>query len=103
MLLLAVVLAAVWLERLSVPVIVVALGAGILFGSDVLNIWHFDNTVLDHAPDAHAVRAALLLPFETSAHPAVPAPAMGHPANPRPPMEEPGAAADSGGRDAHAP
>lgn len=46
MLLLAVVLAAVWLERLSVPVIVVALGAGILFGSDVLTIWHFDNTLL---------------------------------------------------------
>ena len=45
-LLLAVVLAAVWLERLSVPVILVALGAGILFGSDVLTIWHFDNTLL---------------------------------------------------------
>ncbi len=46
LLLLAVVLAAVWLERLSVPVIVVALGVGILFGSDMLNMWHFDNTVL---------------------------------------------------------
>lgn len=41
LLLLCVVLAAVWLERWSVPVIVVALGAGILFGSDVLNVWHF--------------------------------------------------------------
>lgn len=45
-LLLAVVLAAVWLERWSVPVILVALGAGILFGSDALNLWHFDNTLL---------------------------------------------------------
>ncbi|HOL32743.1 MAG TPA: potassium/proton antiporter [Anaerohalosphaeraceae bacterium] len=43
MLLIAVVLAAVWLERWSVPVILVALGAGILFGSDVLNLWHFDD------------------------------------------------------------
>ncbi len=42
-LLIAVVLAAVWLDRWSVPVILVALGAGILFGSDVLNLWHFDN------------------------------------------------------------
>jgi cell volume regulation protein A len=46
MLLLAVVLGAVWLERWSVPVIVVALGAGILFGSDALNLWAFDNTML---------------------------------------------------------
>lgn len=46
LLLLSVVLAAVWLDRWSVPVIVVALGAGILFGSDVLNFWHFDNTML---------------------------------------------------------
>jgi cell volume regulation protein A len=45
-LLLAVVLAAVWLERWSVPVILVALGAGILFGSDALNLWHFDDTLL---------------------------------------------------------
>lgn len=45
-LLIAVVLAAVWLDRWSVPVILVALGAGILFGSDVLNIWHFDDVVL---------------------------------------------------------
>lgn len=45
MLLLAVVLAAVWLERWSVPVILVALGVGILFGSDALNLWAFDNTM----------------------------------------------------------
>lgn len=42
-LLIAVVLAAVWLERLSVPVILVALGAGILSGSDVLNLWAFQD------------------------------------------------------------
>jgi len=46
LLLLSVVLAAVWLERWSVPVILVALGAGILFGSDVLNFWHFDDKLL---------------------------------------------------------
>ena len=46
LLLLSVVLAAVWLERWSVPVIVVALGAGILFGSDVLNFWHFGDMML---------------------------------------------------------
>jgi potassium/hydrogen antiporter len=46
LLLLCVVLAAVWLERWSVPVIVVALGVGILFGSDVLNVWHFDDQQL---------------------------------------------------------
>ena len=46
LLLLCVVLAAVWLERWSVPVIVVALGAGILFGSDVLNFWHFGDKML---------------------------------------------------------
>ncbi len=45
-LLIAVVLAAVWLERWSVPVILVALGAGILFGSDFLNLWAFDNILL---------------------------------------------------------
>ncbi|AKU92033.1 potassium/proton antiporter [Vulgatibacter incomptus] len=45
-LLIAVVLAAVLLERLSVPVILVALGAGIAFGSDVLNLWPFDNVLL---------------------------------------------------------
>lgn len=46
LILLSVVLAAVWLERWSVPVIVIALGAGILFGSDVLNVWHFDDQQL---------------------------------------------------------
>lgn len=45
-LLIAVVLASVWLERFSVPVILVALGAGILFGSDVLELWHFDDVQL---------------------------------------------------------
>jgi len=45
-LLILVVLAAVWLDRFSVPVILVALGAGILFGSDVLNIWHFEDAAL---------------------------------------------------------
>jgi potassium/hydrogen antiporter len=43
LLLIAVVLAAVWLDRWSVPVILVALGAGIIFGSDVLNLWNFGN------------------------------------------------------------
>lgn len=43
LLLLGVVLLAVWLDRWSVPVILVALGAGIAAGSDVLGIWHFDN------------------------------------------------------------
>lgn len=43
LLLLAVVLAAVWLDRWSVPVILVALGLGIVCGSDVLNLWHFDD------------------------------------------------------------
>lgn len=46
LLLVAVVLAAVWLERWSVPVILVALGLGIVFGSDVLNVWHFDDVGL---------------------------------------------------------
>jgi cell volume regulation protein A len=41
MILVAVVLAAVWLERWSVPVILISLGAGIIFGSDVLNLWYF--------------------------------------------------------------
>ncbi len=45
-LLIAVVLAAVWLDRWSVPVILVALGAGILFGSDALNLWAFDDVLL---------------------------------------------------------
>lgn len=46
LLLLSVVLAAVWLERWSVPVILVALGAGIVFGSDVLNFWQFSDKML---------------------------------------------------------
>lgn len=46
LLLLAVVLAAVWLDRFSVPVILVALGLGLLAGSDVLGLWHFDNVSL---------------------------------------------------------
>lgn len=45
-LLVAIVLAAVWLDRWSVPVILIALGAGILFGSDVLRLWHFDDIAL---------------------------------------------------------
>lgn len=43
LLLLAVVLAAVWLDRWGVPVILVALGLGIVCGSDVLNLWYFDD------------------------------------------------------------
>ncbi len=46
LLLIGVVLAAVWLERWSVPVILIALGLGILFGSDVLKLWHFDDVEL---------------------------------------------------------
>lgn len=45
-LLIAVVLAAVWLDRWSVPVIVVALGAGMLFGSDGLKLWEFADFTL---------------------------------------------------------
>lgn len=45
-LLIAVVLAAVFLERWSVPVILVALGIGILFGSDVLKIYDFGDVEL---------------------------------------------------------
>jgi NhaP-type Na+/H+ and K+/H+ antiporters with a unique C-terminal domain len=45
-LLVAVVLASVWLERWSVPVILVALGTGIVCGSDVLKLWDFDDMVL---------------------------------------------------------
>jgi len=56
LLLIAIVLAAVWLDRWSVPVILVALGAGILFGSDVLNLWHFDNMGLVN----HAANLALV-------------------------------------------
>ncbi|MCC6875719.1 MAG: cation:proton antiporter, partial [Sandaracinaceae bacterium] len=46
LLLIAVVLGAVWLDRWSVPAILVAIGAGIVFGSDVLNLWHFDDVLL---------------------------------------------------------
>ncbi len=46
LLLIAVVLAAVWLDRWSVPVILVALAVGILFGSDVLNLWNFGDVHL---------------------------------------------------------
>ncbi|MDD5706974.1 MAG: potassium/proton antiporter [Kiritimatiellae bacterium] len=46
LLLISVVLAAVWLDRWSVPVIVVALGAGIVFGSDVLKLWNFSDALL---------------------------------------------------------
>lgn len=45
-LLIAIVLAAVWLERWSVPVILVALATGIVFGSDLLGLWHFDDFLL---------------------------------------------------------
>lgn len=45
LLLLAVVVASVWLDRFSVPVILVALGLGIVSGSDVLNLWYFDDFV----------------------------------------------------------
>jgi cell volume regulation protein A len=45
-LLIAVVVASVWLDRWSVPVILVALGTGIVFGSDVLNLWHFEDMLL---------------------------------------------------------
>lgn len=46
LLLLGVVLAAVWLDRFSVPVILVALGLGLLAGSDILGLWYFDNVDL---------------------------------------------------------
>lgn len=46
LLLLAVVVAAVWLDRFSVPVILVALGLGLVAGSDVLGLWHFDDVEL---------------------------------------------------------
>ncbi|MDD5457876.1 MAG: potassium/proton antiporter [Phycisphaerae bacterium] len=55
-LLIAVVLAAVWLDRWSVPVILVALCAGIIFGSDVLNLWSFDNVSLTN----HVTNIALV-------------------------------------------
>lgn len=46
LLLLGVVLAAVWLDRFGVPVILVALGLGLLAGSDVLGLWYFDDAEL---------------------------------------------------------
>lgn len=46
LILMSVVLAAVWLDRWRVPVILIALGGGILFGSDVLSLWYFDDAVL---------------------------------------------------------
>ncbi|MCK6459305.1 MAG: potassium/proton antiporter [Planctomycetes bacterium] len=48
LLLLGVVVAAVWLDRWSVPVILVALGLGIVFGSDVLGLWYFDDIHLSN-------------------------------------------------------
>ncbi|MDC0715651.1 potassium/proton antiporter [Nannocystis bainbridge] len=56
LLLIGVVLAAVVLDRWSVPVILVALGFGILFGSDVLNVWHFDDVELTN----HVANLALV-------------------------------------------
>jgi potassium/hydrogen antiporter len=46
LILIAIVLAAVWLDRFSVPVILIALATGILFGSDVLNWWDFSDIQL---------------------------------------------------------
>lgn len=46
LILIAVVLVAALLDRWSVPVILIALGAGIVFGSDVLGLWHFSDVVL---------------------------------------------------------
>lgn len=46
LLLIAIVLAAVALERWSVPIILIALGVGIVFGSDVLGLVPFDNFAL---------------------------------------------------------
>ncbi|NLT69292.1 MAG: potassium/proton antiporter [Verrucomicrobiaceae bacterium] len=56
LLLIMVVLAAVWLDRFSVPVILVALGTGIVFGSDVLNVWHFEDVTLTN----HVANLALV-------------------------------------------
>src|SRR5690606_7049694 len=56
LLLLGVVLAAVWLDRFSVPVILVALALGLLAGSDVLGLWHFDDVALaNHVANASLV------------------------------------------------
>lgn len=46
LLLLGVVLTAVWLERFSVPIILVALGLGLVVGSDGLGVWAFDDAAL---------------------------------------------------------
>lgn len=46
LILIAVVLVAALLDRWSVPVILIALGAGIVFGSDVLNLWNFNDVGL---------------------------------------------------------
>ncbi len=46
LILITVVLVAAMLERSSVPPILVALGAGILFGSDVLNLWYFSDVAM---------------------------------------------------------
>ena len=56
LLLILVVLAAVWLDRFSVPVILVALGVGIVFGSDVLNVWYFEDVALTN----HVANLALV-------------------------------------------
>ena len=56
MILLSVVLVAALLDHWSVPVILIALGAGILFGSDVLGWWHFGDVVLTN----HAANMALV-------------------------------------------
>jgi cell volume regulation protein A len=46
LILLLVVVVAALLDRWSVPVILIALGAGILFGSDVLAWWDFSDVTL---------------------------------------------------------
>ncbi|MDR0993369.1 MAG: cation:proton antiporter, partial [Verrucomicrobiota bacterium] len=56
LLLILVVLAAVWLDRLSVPVILVALGGGVLFGSDVLGLLPFNDEILAN----HVANTALV-------------------------------------------
>ncbi len=46
LILVVVVLVAALLDRWSVPVILIALGAGIIFGSDVLSLWDFSDVAL---------------------------------------------------------
>ncbi|MCE5276917.1 MAG: potassium/proton antiporter [Planctomycetaceae bacterium] len=46
LILVVVVLVAALLDRWSVPVILIALGSGIIFGSDVLNLWDFSDVNL---------------------------------------------------------